>query len=121
MKAQRGDGWDKPNGCADTDCHLMVQLMESWFLADRDTLKVFFGNGFKENQLPPAVSPIEGVAKADVYKALKASTANCKTKSSYGKGEHSFKLLAKIDPARVVAASPWAKRFIDQLKLKMDG
>ncbi|MFM2058285.1 MAG: hypothetical protein RLY71_2670 [Pseudomonadota bacterium] len=118
LKARPGDDWDKPVGSADTDCHLMVQVMESWFLADRNSLKIFFGNGFKENLLPPAARPIEGIAKADVYRALELSTANCKTKSSYGKGEHSFKLLARIDAAPVTAASPWAQRFIDQLKLK---
>jgi hypothetical protein len=44
---------------------------------------------------------------------------NCKTKAEYGKGEHAFKLLASIDPAKVMAASPWARRFVDELKKKM--
>ncbi len=29
----------------------------------------------------------------------------------YGKGAHSFKLLATLDPAKLRAASPWAERF----------
>jgi hypothetical protein len=45
---------------------------------------------------------------------------NCKTKAPYGKGEHSFKLLALIDPTKVANASPWANRFINELKKKMD-
>ncbi len=115
-----GDNWNKPNGSMDTDCHLMVQVMESWFLADRDSLKTFFGNGFKENKLPAATRSIEDADKADVYRALKDATDDCKTKSCYGKGEHSFKLLARIDPARIAVASLWAQRFIDELKARLD-
>jgi len=113
------DNWSQPNGSSDTDCHLMVQIMETWFLADRDTLAAFFGNGFKETQLPAEGRTIEGVAKSHVYKALQDSTAHCKTKAQYGKGEHSFKLLARIDPANVTTASPWAKRFVEELKKKV--
>jgi hypothetical protein len=115
------DGWAKPANALDTDCHLMVQVMESWFLADRETLKDFFGQDFRENALPAANRPIEGMAKGQVYGALKQATQNCKTKAEYRKGEHSFKLLAMIDPAKVVKASPWAQRFVDELKKKKMG
>lgn len=120
LKQRQGDGWEKPEGSADIDCHLMVQVMESWFLTDHGTLQSFFGHGFKENQLPAATRPIEGIAKAEVYQALQDATAGCKTKARYGKGEHSFKLLTRIDPAKVTSASPWAKRFVEELKKKMD-
>lgn len=119
LKARPGDGWDKPAGAQDTDCHLMVQCMETWFLADRQTLQSFFGQGFRESALPAATLPLESVAKDDVYNALEQATQRCKTKGGYGKGDHSFKLLARIDPAKVVAASPWAQRFVDQLKKRM--
>ncbi|MGY8904400.1 MAG: DUF4276 family protein [Burkholderiales bacterium] len=121
LKRRQGDGWEKPAGSSDTDCHLMVQVMESWFLADRDALASFFSNGFKDTQLPAAQRSIEGIAKLDVYACLQKATANCKTKAPYGKGEHSFKILAQIDPSKVTGASPWAKRFVDALILKMDG
>lgn len=119
LKQRQGDGWDKPDNTPETDCHLMVQCMESWLLCDRATLKTFFRQGFQENQLPAAENAIEGVAKAQVYDGLAKATKSCKTKAQYGKGEHSFKLLARIDPAKVMAASPWAKRFVDELKKKM--
>lgn len=114
------DGWNKPATANDADCHLMVQVMESWFLADRKILQDFFGQGFSENALPASANPIEGVSKPAVYGALQKSTSTCKSKAQYGKGEHSFKLLARIDPAKVTAASPWAKRFVDELRKKMD-
>ena len=113
------DNWTKPANSSDTDCHLMVQVTESWFLADRDCLAHFFGQSFKSNQLPAVANPLEGIAKLAVYDALGRATAHCKPKGEYGKGEHSFKLLALIDPNKVAASSPWVKRFIDELKLKM--
>ena len=97
----------------------MVEVMESWFMADREVLKDFFNQGFRENQLPAKTRPIESLTKGAVYDALQKATADCKTKAPYGKGDHSFKLLAKLDPQKVIEASPWAKRFVDQLKLKM--
>jgi len=120
LKQRQGDGWDKPVGSQDTDCHLMVQCMESWFLTDRTTLTAFFGQGFRPNALPAPANSIEAVVKVQVYSALERATRDCKTKDAYGKGEHSFKLLKDIDPAKVTAASPWAKRFVDALKSKMD-
>jgi Domain of unknown function (DUF4276) len=120
LKQRQGDGWERPNGGKNDDCHLMVEVMENWFLADRNTLKSFFGNGFKENQLPAAARAVEQITKVDVYQTLQKATAGCKSKAAYGKGEHSFKLLALIDPATVVGGSPWARRFIDELKRKMD-
>lgn len=119
LKQRQGDGWDKPVKGVDTDCHLMVQCMESWFLADRATLKKFFGQGFKEKSLPAAGNAIEAVSKVTVYQSLANATKQCKTKEQYGKGEHSFKLLALVNPVTVTAASPWAARLVVQLKTKM--
>jgi hypothetical protein len=114
-----GDKWAQPVGANNEHCHLMVQCMEAWFLADRQTLQAFFGQGFNVNALPAAANPIEGVDKQQIYQSLADATRNCKTKAPYGKGEHSFKLLALIDPDKVTAASGWAKRFIDEMKKQM--
>ncbi|GAA0752766.1 MULTISPECIES: DUF4276 family protein [Sphingomonas] len=119
LNQRKGDEWEKPKGSEDTDCHLMVQVMETWFLADRAALAAFFGNGFKQEKLPATERPIEGISKVDVYRALKVATADCRTKAQYGKGAHSFKILATLDPAKVTSASAWAARFVDTLKKKM--
>jgi hypothetical protein len=39
LKQRPGDGWDRLAGSTDTDCHLMVQVMESWFLVRAIALK----------------------------------------------------------------------------------
>lgn len=119
LQQRQGDGWDKPAGSEDLQCHLMVQCMEAWLLTDRETLKVFFGQGFKENALPATANRVEGIGKQQIYDALAKATRDCKTKSAYGKGEHSFKLLAQVDPAKVVDASPWARRFVETLQARM--
>lgn len=120
LKHRQGDGWHKPTGAKDADCHLMVECMESWLLADRETLKGYFGQGFQESALPAAEKSVESIRKADVMAALKHATRGCKTKGEYGKGAHSFDLLARIDPAKVLAASPWAQRWVDEVKARMN-
>ena len=57
LKQRKGDDWDKPTGSEDLQCHLMVQCMEAWLLTDRETLKVFFGQGFKD--MSPAIDAFE--------------------------------------------------------------
>ncbi len=119
LQNRQGDQWQKPANAAENDCHLMVQCMEAWFLADRATLQIFFGQGFNVNNLPAEGNQIESLAKGLIYQSLANATRNCKTKAKYGKGEHSFKLLAMIDPNQVTAASPWAKRFVQEAREKM--
>lgn len=36
----------------DEQCHLMVQMMEAWFVADCDALANFYGSGFRAGALP---------------------------------------------------------------------
>jgi len=109
---QKQDNWNKPAGAANEDCHLMVQCMESWFVADWQVVSEFFGQGFKDNSKPTQM--IEQIPKAELFNALEKATKDCK-KGKYGKASHSFKLLALISPNRVIEASPWAKRFIEEI------
>jgi len=109
------DGWEKPGNADDLACHLMVQCMEAWFLADRETLRNFFDQDFRERALPDKANGIETLSKDKLFGAIKQATRDCK-KGPYGKGAHSFKLLKQIDPAKVTADSPWAKRLIETVK-----
>ena len=111
------DTWAAPDGATDDNAHLMVQCMETWFLADRDCLEAFFGRGFNRKALPGHRN-IEEIAKADVFEGLKNATRRCQPKGEYGKGSHSFEILSEIDPSKVLAASPHAKRLIDTLQAK---
>lgn len=106
------DGWARPGGAGDDQAFLMVQLMETWFLADRGALQRYFGAGFRENQLK-TWPDLERVPKATVLKALDRATAKCSKR--YAKGRISFELLAKIAPASVAEACPHAKDLGERL------
>ncbi len=114
------DKFTIPQNSSDGYCHLMVVCMESWFLADKEALASFFGQGFNPNALPQNTD-IEAISKKDIFNGLQRATSHCQTKAPYGKGEHSFKILALISPDRVSNASPWAKRFLDKLQIIMNG
>lgn len=110
------DGWTRPAGAADDSLCLMVQCMEAWFVADRDCLKAYYGQGFNPRKLPRR-REVERIPKADLYAALDKATRNC-TKGSYRrrKGRHSFSILATVDPSKVAAASPHATRLLQTLQ-----
>ena len=110
---QARDGWNRPDGATDEQCHLMVEIMESWFQADREALEAFYGQGYRSNALPPRQN-VEEIPKGDVLDGLARATRNS-TKGRYDKGAHSFKMLEKLDPAKVRDASPYADRFINTL------
>ncbi|MBP6743003.1 MAG: DUF4276 family protein [Deltaproteobacteria bacterium] len=112
---REGDQWKKPSGATDEQLHLMVECMESWFLADRAALAKFYGQGFNQKALPSAETKPEKVSKADLYKRLKNATTDTKTQGEYGKGQHSFKLLATLDPKLIKGSSPWAERFFEAM------
>jgi len=108
------DNWDQPDGSDDLDAHLMVVCMEAWLLADRDTLKKFFGQSFRENSLPKRERLTESIPKTELYNSLAKATKDCQ-KGPYGKGNHSFDILSEIDANTVLNRSPWAKRLVENL------
>ena len=79
------DRWEPPEGVADDNAHLMVQCMEAWFLADRETLARFFGTGFHASALPGRID-IENVPKKRLVDAIENATRQCRPKGRYDKG-----------------------------------
>jgi Domain of unknown function (DUF4276) len=112
------DNWDKPSGVDDSQCHLMVQAVEAWFIADISTLKRFYGQGFKENSIPRNPN-VETIAKDDLEPSLKAAT-NKTTKGEYHKINHASKLLELLDVATVRQASPYCDRLFTTLQGKIE-
>jgi hypothetical protein len=114
LQTRPGDNWNQPEGAGEDQVFLMVQVMETWLIADREALQEFFKPNFKENKIP--VWPqLEHVSKAAVYDALAGATAECGQKK-YSKGQLSFQLLKGISPAKVEAACPHAKALFDRLR-----
>ncbi|GAA6619694.1 DUF4276 family protein [Scytonema sp. NUACC26] len=106
------DNWEIPeiDNCY---CHLMVQAMEAWFIADIDTLKKFYGRGFKENVLPKN-SNVETIDKDSLEPCLKNATCNT-SKGEYQKIKHASKLLELLNTNKVRSASPYCDRFFTML------
>jgi hypothetical protein len=91
----------------------MVQAMEAWFHADKDALREYYGQGLRMAGLSQRPD-VENIPKADLFAGLQRATKDCQ-KAEYSKGEHSFQILALIDPATVRAASPFAARLLQVL------
>ena len=116
LHLENRDNWDKPADATDENAHLMVQCMETWFLADKDALAGYFGDDFNMNSLPGRLE-VEAISKSDIEAGLKAATRQCK-KGQYDKGSHSFGILTELDPDKVTSGSPHAKRLISTLLKK---
>lgn len=115
--AQR-DGWDLHD--AENDAvHLMVQVMETWIVADADALEGYYGGGFNAGQLPRRQA-LEEVPKAEIERTLRQATAKT-TKGAYHKIRHASELLARIDRERVKARCRHFKRLWEWLAHRLAG
>lgn len=114
---KRDPSWCLSDVCEES-CHLMVQMMEAWFLADRKALCDFYGSGFKESALPGNRN-IEAISKNTIESTLKTATKNS-AKGEYHKIQHGCKLLAKIDSQKVRALSSHCNQFFDTVCKKIN-
>lgn len=122
LKNRPSDQWERPANATDEQCHLMVQCMEAWFIADKDTLKIYYGSSFKEDKLPQRANIAE-VPKTSIFDGLKNATKDCTPKGSYNedsKGVHSAELLGLIDPSKARNKCMWAERFFSRLTTVMN-
>jgi len=100
-------------------CHLMVQVMESWFIADVEALKDFYGQNFRESAIPKHQNNVETIEKATVENSLKKATAKTK-KGEYQKIGHGAKILEKINPRKVRDAAPHCEKLFDSILDKIN-
>lgn len=113
------DNWDAPAGVDETHCYLMVQTMEAWFMADIDTLKKFYGQGFKENAIPKNIN-VETIDKNLLERSLKAASRGTKSKGEYQKIQHASELLEMLDVDKVRKASSECERLFKTLTELME-
>jgi thymidylate synthase len=98
----------------ENQCHLMVQVMETWFLADAEALKNHFGKDLKENKLRKN-KKVEEIAKDDVLDSLKEATKTRKI-GAYHKIKDGAKLLENIMPHKVIEAAPHCEKLFNAIK-----
>ena len=92
----------------------MVQTMEAWFIADIDTLKKFYGQGFRENLIPKNPN-LEKIDKDSLVQCLKEATRNTKSKGEDQKIQHASELLKQLNAAKIRRASQYCDRFFTTL------
>lgn len=112
LKARKADSWTKPTGAGKNDAFLMISCMETWLVADRETLKKFFPDWIDRHL--PKWPNLEAVEKEKIFDALKRATAKCD--KPFSKGAVSFEVLKIVDPSVVEGACPAAKRLMDRLR-----
>lgn len=106
------EGWEKPDWAGRDQAHLMVQCMESWFLADPERLASRYGKNFRRSALPG--TPIEQIEKRKLTGILKKTT-----RREYDKVKDGFELIALIHPAAVRNKSRHARLLLETLESKI--
>lgn len=97
----------------------MVEMMESWFHADKDTLERFYGPGFKKNALK-ANPNVERISKKDLKDGLSAATKGTRKGDYYdNKTSHGPKLLASIKPELVREAAHHCQKLFQVVLAKL--
>ena len=113
---QNSLGQSRPAGASDDQAFLMAQVMETWFLADRGSLKRYSGASFREDVLENWPH-LEMVPKDTVFEALEAATASCGMKyTQRDKAKFSYRLIGQLDAGLVEDKCPHAKELLLRLR-----
>jgi hypothetical protein len=110
------DNWDKPLGAVDEQVLFMTTCMESWIVADRETLKKHYGHKLQEAALPPT-NNLEHRGRADVHDRLAHATRDCS--NAYKKGKRSFLVVGELNPAALEPLLTSFARAKKILKVKL--
>lgn len=108
------DRWERPDGADDEQVLFMTTCMETWIVADRDTLRQHYGSSLQESALPSLTS-IEQINRQEIQDGLKHATRNCS--NAYEKGKRSFEILGKLKPETMESYLPAfqrTKRILDK-------
>lgn len=112
LSGRKEDKWDL-RFTGDAYVHLMVQVMETWIVADPQALAEYYGQRFGKARLPKRAD-LEEVSKKQVIHALESASAPT-GKGTYGKIAHASALLMRINPEKVKARCPHCRRLFEEL------
>lgn len=119
QKQTKSKNWNLKN-VDDNQCHLMVQIMESWFLADVEALKSFYGQKFNSKSVSKN-KDIEKIPKSSVEISLDTATKETQ-KGIYceNKLKHSAELLSKIDVIKIRQRAKHCDRLFQTIEEIID-
>jgi hypothetical protein len=89
------DGWNKPDGATEEQVLFMTTCMETWIVADRNSLINYYGTQLFINRLPSLVN-LEKRVRHEIQNALEQATVNCS--NAYQKNKRSYEVLAILNP-----------------------
>lgn len=112
VRTRDGDGWVRPAGVDEAQLQLMIQVMETWLIADPEALATYFGQGFQAAALPRARN-LEDIAKLDVTRTLKKASEKSKL-GGYRKA-HGFDLIGLVAPTKIEHRCPGAASLFAEL------
>jgi len=98
--------WDKPNGAIDEQVLFMTTCMETWLIADRATLKQHYGEKLQETALL-SLTDLEKRDRHAVQNAIINATRKCS--NAFKKGERSYEVLGKLNPAELNSLPSFAR------------
>ena len=101
------------------DVFWMVELMESWFLADPEALAKYYGKDFLTSAIG-GTQDVEKIQKADVLHRLKQASRNTQ-KGEYHKVKHAPHLLERLDPDRVQKHASHCRKLFDAVRARLQG
>jgi hypothetical protein len=110
------DNWDQPAGAVDDQVLLMTTCMETWIVADRETLRRHYGQKLQETALPPT-NHLEIRGRADVHSKLEHATRGCS--NAYKKGKRSFLVVGELNPSALESLLPSFARVKKILEAKL--
>jgi Domain of unknown function (DUF4276) len=108
--------WTKPEGASDDQVLFMTTCMETYIVADRATLKKYYGSKLQQSALPPQQN-LEQRSRQQVQEKLVEATRNCS--NAYAKGKRSFDILGKLTPAALQKHLPSFFRVCRILEKKL--
>lgn len=106
------DTWNMTS-FTEAQCHLMVEVMENWLLADVDALARFYGQNFNRSAIP-STRFVEQISKSTVELSLTNATRRTQ-KGEYHKIQHGLKLLGLISAPIVRSRAPYCDRLFTTL------
>jgi hypothetical protein len=109
----------KLQSIADEQCHLMVQMMEAWIVADIEALEVYYGQGFRRTSIP-RTTDVERIDRVQLMRALKSATRKTQ-KGEYSKTGHAPDLLERLDASKVRTAARHCEILFAVLEKKAKG
>lgn len=92
------DAWNRPNGTSDEQVLLSTTCMETLIVADRETLRTYYGSRMQETALP-RLFQLENRDRHEVFRKLVHATRSCT--NAYTKGSRSFQILGQLQPANL--------------------